>query len=158
MRKLKLYIETSAWNFLHAEDSPEKMEMTLAFFAQIEKGVYEPFISETVFAEIRRASKLIAQQLEAAIDRYDPVIIDVTDEMSRLAQAYLERRIIPFSKVEDALHVAAASVEGLDAVITWNFKHLANLRKAELFHSVNLEMGYYKKVEIITPMEVMSYD
>ena len=46
----------------------------------------------------------------------------------------------------------------MDAVVSWNFRHLANLRKAELFYSVNLSCGFHKKVEIITPWEVMEYD
>ena len=45
----------------------------------------------------------------------------------------------------------------LDAVITWNYKHLANIRKSELFFSVNLERGFHKKIEIITPWEVVGY-
>ena len=47
--------------------------------------------------------------------------------------------------------------EELDAVVTWNYKHLANIRKAELFFGVNLEQGFHKKVEIITPWEVIGY-
>ncbi len=132
--------------------------MTKAFFDLIENDVYEVFISEVVVAEIKRAPAPVIDKLLAVIEEYAPEIVEVSQPMNLLAQAYLHRRIIPAKKIEDALHVAVASVEGLDAVVTWNFQHLANLRKAELFHSVNLEMGYYKKVEIITPMEVMTYD
>ena len=60
-------------------------------------------------------------------------------------------------KVEDALHVAVATLAEMDAVVSWNFRHLANLRKAELFYSVNLSCGFHKKVEIITPWEVIGY-
>jgi len=48
-----------------------------------------------------------------------------------------------------------ATVAELDAVVTWNYQHLANLRREELFQSVNLEFGYLKRIEIITPMEVI---
>lgn len=43
-------------------------------------------------------------------------------------------------------------------ISVWNFKHLANLRKAELFYSASLEKGYLKKLEIVTPMEVSNYE
>lgn len=66
----------------------------------------------------------------------------------------MEAKIVPAKKVEDALHVAIATVSGLDAVISWNFDHLANLRKADLFNSVNMLHGYNKRIEIVTPMEV----
>ena len=69
---------------------------------------------------------------------------------------YISRRIVSPKKIEDAMHIAVATVEELDAVVTWNYRHLANLRKSELFYSVNLEKGYSKKIEIITPMEVLN--
>jgi len=56
------------------------------------------------------------------------------------------------------LHVAIATAAEMDALVTWNFKHLANLRKSELFHSASLEIGYFKKLEIVTPMEVSNYE
>lgn len=65
---------------------------------------------------------------------------------------------MPEKKGDDALHVAIATVAEMDALVTWNFQHLANLRKTELFHSVNLEKGYFKKLEIVTPMEVSRYE
>lgn len=157
MKKLKLYIETSAWNFVFAEDSPEKMAITKEFFGQVATGAYETYASEVVMVEINRAPEAIKAKLLALINRHKPVMLDLTDEAERLADAYIERGIIPGKKAEDALHVAIATLEELDAVVTWNYKHLANIRKSELFFSVNLERGFHKKVEIITPWEVVGY-
>jgi hypothetical protein len=58
------------------------------------------------------------------------------------------------AKRDDALHVSIATNYEMDAVITWNYQHLANLRKAEVFNGINLEQGYTKHLEIVTPMEV----
>ena len=54
--------------------------------------------------------------------------------------------------------MAIATATEMDALVTWNFQHLANLRKSELFNGVNLEKGYTKKLEMITPMEVSQYE
>ena len=78
------------------------------------------------------------------------------EEAEKLADTYLTRAIVPMAKRDDALHIAIATVFEIDAVITWNYRHLANIRKAELFYSVNLESGYPKRIEIITPLEVIS--
>ena len=158
MRKLKLYIETSTWNFVFAQDSPEKMALTKQFFDLAGKGVYEILISDVVLAEIQRAPREIRDQLTGLINKFAPVELQITQEAERLAQVYIERKIIPEKKIEDALHVAVATVEEVDAVVTWNYQHLANIRKAELFYSANLEMGYHKRIEIITPLEVIGYD
>ena len=85
----------------------------------------------------------------------EPIMFQLSPEADELAKQYVKRKIITENKIEDALHVAIATVAELDAVITWNYKHLANLRREELFQSVNLEFGYLKKIEIITPMEVI---
>ena len=89
------------------------------------------------------------------IGRCKPREIPVTNTMQLLAEKYIQRKIVPAKKLEDALHVAIATVAELDAVITWNYRHLANLRKSELFYSINLEEGYSKKIELITPLEVI---
>jgi len=128
------------------------------FFNLIQKGVYEIYISDVVFLEIERAVDDVRQRLSHLIKKYSPEVIESSPEAEELAREYLVRKIIPPSKIEDALHIAIATVEELDAVVTWNYRHMANLRKAELFYSVNIEMGYYKRLEIITPMEVSRHE
>lgn len=158
MRKLKLYIETSTWNFVFAEDSPEKMAITKDFFNLMRQGIYDTYVSDIVFLEIERAPEAMRSKLSKLINEYAPKQIPSSPDAQNLAKQYLFKKIVPANKREDALHIAIATVEELDAVITWNYRHMANLRKAELFYSVNVEMGYHKRLEIITPMEVSRYD
>ncbi|MEW5947577.1 MAG: hypothetical protein AB1742_15415 [bacterium] len=56
MKKLKLYIETSVWNFLFADDAPEEKAVTERLFKDVEAGKYDIFISETVNVEIGELS------------------------------------------------------------------------------------------------------
>ena len=157
MKKLKIYIETSTWNFIFADDSPEKMAITKEFFNLIRRGVYTVYISEVVKAEINRAPESIKSKLLGLIEEIRPVILKLSSEAEDLADMYVKRKIIPGKKAEDALHVAVATLEELDAIVTWNYKHLANIRKAELFYGVNLEQGFHKRLEIVTPWEVIGY-
>ena len=154
MRKLKLYIETSVWNFFFADDAPEKRDITKQFFASIEEGLYEIYISEVVVREINNAPEPKRTTLFNLVNKYNPVELESTQEANELAELYIGRGIIPQNKREDGFHVAIATVFELDAVISWNYRHLASLRKSELFNSVNLESGYTKRLEIVTPMEV----
>lgn len=156
VKKLELYIETSTWNFLFANDAPEKREITKAFFNVVDTGAYEIYISEIVINEILRAPLGLRRNLMSVIEKYQPIQLETNSETRQLARAYIQAKVVPVRKVEDALHVAVATVEGVDAVISWNFDHLANLRKAELFNGVNLLHGYTKKIDIITPVEVSS--
>ena len=155
MKKLKLYIETSTWNFIYADDAPEKKEITKTFFSLVKKGIYEIYISEVVLREFDKASSQKKDQLMSLINQFKPIVVETTPDAGALAQNYVKRKIIPENKIEDALHVGIATVAELDAVVTWNYQHLANLRREELFQSVNLEFVYLKRIEIITPMEVI---
>lgn len=155
MKKLKLYLDTSVWNFYYADDAPEKRDITKEFFKSVEKGFYEIYASDVVFREVNNAPEDKRIKLAKLIEKYSPIELDTVEEAKQLANIYLERKIVPEAKRDDALHIGIATFFEMDAVITWNYRHLANLRKMELFYSASLEAGYLKRIEIITPMEVI---
>ncbi len=158
MRKLKLYVDTSVWNFYFADDAPEKKDVTRNFLDLVQNGQYEIFVSGVVFKEINDAPEPKRTQLGGLIKSCPVVELEITESVDELAKCYIAKGILPKKKEDDALHVAMATVTEMDALVTWNYQHLANLRKAELFHSASLEMGYFKKLEIITPLEVSNYE
>ncbi len=158
MRKLKLYLDTSVWSFFFADDAPEKRDVTKEFFDLVRQGRYEVFISAVVIKEINDAPEHKKDRIGGLIKTCPVIELEITEEIDELAKSYMGKGIVPEKKEDDALHVAIATVAEMDALVTWNFQHLANLRKAELFHSVSLEMGYFKKLEIVTPMEVSRYE
>lgn len=88
------------------------------------------------------------------IDAYKPQELEVTNEALNLAKKYLEEGALPQKAFYDAIHAAIATVYELDALISWNLRHLASLRRMEKINGVNLKEGYSKKLELITPMEV----
>jgi hypothetical protein len=74
--------------------------------------------------------------------------------MIQLAEKYMEQKIVSKNYYSDALHIAVATVIGVDVLVSWNFKHIVNLDKIKLFNSVNLREGY-NMLEIRTPREVI---
>ncbi len=155
---MRNFLDTSVWSFFFADDAPEKRDVTKEFFDLVRQGQYEVFISAVVVKEINDASGPKRDQLGELIKTCPVAELEIPGEADELAKSYMSRGIVPEKKEDAALHVAIATVAEMDALVTWNFQHLANLRKAELFHGVSLEMGYYKKLEIITPMEVSRYE
>lgn len=153
MKKLKLYLETSVWNFYFADDAPEKRDATHQFFDQVSQGIYEIFISDIVLAEIAKASETVQEQLISLIQTYHPTKLIVNDEIIALAHTYLNEGVLPPNSIEDATHAAMATYFSLDALISWNLKHLANFRRMKRINGVNLTQGY-STLDLITPMEV----
>jgi len=154
MTKPRLYLETSVWNFIFADDAPEKKQITLAFFNKVKNGEYEIFISDTVIQEIERADEDKKRQLFESIEHYKPKVLEINDDVGRMSREYISEGVIPQTKLDDATHAAVATVHRLDALISWNLKHLANYNKMERINEVNIRNGYSKRLELITPMEV----
>jgi len=73
-----------------------------------------------------------------------------------LARQYLAAGVIPPKKLYDALHVAASVFHGIDYLVSWNYKHLANVNHESRINVINLSEGYNKPLRIITPLELMS--
>lgn len=160
MKKISIYLDTSVINFIFADDSPEKQEITKEFFENyIKKGVYKIFISPVVIDEINRTKDAgVKAKLLGVIKDYRLKVLDITDileEIQRLVKIYIESGIIPRKKLEDALHLAICTVEEIDIFLSWNYRHLANINKERKIVSTNLLEGYTKAFKIITPMEVI---
>ena len=157
MKKLKLYLETSVWNFYFADDSPDKRDITREFFRNIEKNQYEIFISRIVIEEIDRADINTSNKLMNLIDKFSPGRLVVDYEVQTLAEQYINELILPVKKLEDALHAAISSVYVMDILVSWNCRHLANYNKKKMINVINLREAY-KTIDIITPMEVINYE
>lgn len=154
MKKLSLYLDTSVWNFYFADDAPEKQAVTLEFFNQITLGRYYIFISEIVFREIDKSSNEKKSLLLGLIAKYKPYNLEVTEEILTLAEQYINEGALPTRAINDSIHVAVATVYGIDALISWNLKHLSNLSRMRKINGVNLKNGYSNKLDLVTPMEV----
>ena len=81
--------------------------------------------------------------------------IDISSEVIKLQRAYLDERILGSKWLNDALHVALATVSGCSMIISWNFKHIVNYQKIPLYNAVNVLNGY-DKILIYSPLEVIS--
>ncbi len=158
MRKPKLYLETSVWNFCFADDAPDRKLATLQFFEQIKLGAYDIFISNMVVEEIAEATVRKRELLFHLLAEYQPHKLAIRDTVLELAHQYLTQGALPVVAEADAIHAAVATVHELDALISWNLKHLANLNKMAKINAVNLACGYTKKLELITPLEVINND
>lgn len=154
MKRLQLYVETSVWNFYFADDAPEKKEITISFFEKVKQGEYEIFISDAVIEEIGSADDEKRQLLLNLIKEYEPKRLVINKEVVNLAQRYISEGVFPENKIEDSVHASVASFFEMDALISWNLKHLANIRKMEMINGLNLKEGYLKRLELLTPMEV----
>lgn len=155
MKKLKLYLETSVWNFLFADDAPEKKRDTILFFDRIaESEDYELYISELVIEEIYDAPEPINKRLYGKIEELDPEELEITEEVRRLAKKYAEAGLVPQKAFRDLVHLAVATVNSLDFVISWNLSHIVKAKTIIGINAVNITVGY-RDIKICTVLEAL---
>jgi len=157
MKKLKLYIETSVWNHLFADDAPEKRGLTETFFMEVEAGRHDIFISEVVMAEIEDAPKYKYENLRSAINRYSPGELSSDKESDYMVEVYLDGGLLSPNRTIDLTHLAIAGVNDMDMLISWNLRHLVKARTRMLANAINRMNGYHD-IEICTPGEVIEYE
>lgn len=111
--------------------------------------------SAVVEAEIEPAPENVrtffAKRVESAS------IADVTEEALGLRSNYIQLGVVTETSLNDALHVAIATVSGCDLIISWNFRHIVHFDKIPRYNAVNVLNGY-SQVGIYSPLEVIHYD
>ena len=81
-------------------------------------------------------------------------VLKLDDEARELARAFVERRLIPEKMLEDAFHVAIATTQGMDFLLTWNCRHIANAEFMDRLEAVCQEFGYQMPT-LCTPEQLM---
>ena len=161
IRPIQIYLDTSVINFLFADDSPEKRDVTIDFFENyIKPGVYESFVSDFVLEEILQTRNLEKRnRLMKVVDDYYLTRLESSDisEVQELAMKYLSAGALPEKNIMDALHVALAVTQKIPYLVSWNYKHLANINKEMKIRMVNLSLQYSDEIRILTPYELVGY-
>jgi len=154
MKAPKVYLDTSVFNLALDDKNSDKRDITRQFFAAIKEGRYEAFVSDIVMLEINEAPPKIAANLKQVIADVNPEELTAEREVYELAKKYIEMGIIPARYEDDALHIAVASVNNLDLIVSWNFEHIVKYKTKTEVIGVNAIAGY-KSIEIYSPQEVI---
>ncbi len=120
----RVYIETSVPSYLTARRSKDLIiaadqELTTDWWND-HRSRFILYTSDAVLKEAAKGDPDAAAKRLGALDGI--TLLDVTDPATELAEVFLRRQIIPAKVLTDALHVAIATVHGLDFVVTWNRK------------------------------------
>jgi hypothetical protein len=84
-------------------------------------------------------------------------LLAITPQVLDLVAAYEARKILAPKYAADMRHIALATIAAVDALVSWNFKHIVRLEKIRLFNAVNVESGY-RSLNILSPREVTTHE
>ena len=153
MRKSKIYLETTLFNFYFDTDR-DAHSATVNLFKEIADGKYEAFTSTYVTDELENAPEIKRDKMMNLIIEYGITVLAPSDEAVKLADIYVSEGIIPKRYRADGLHIAIATVNDLEMVISMNFQHIVKRKTKLATGSINILNGY-RAIEILNPMEVV---
>ena len=148
--KHRIYIDTSVIGGYYDEEFEQS---TRLFFKRIVEKEFEVYFSEINEAELMNAP----QQVKEVPNLIPPDCfhyIRVTDEIETLTQLYISEKALGKASENDAYHIALASVNRIDCLISWNFKHIVNYDKIKMFNAINMRYGY-PLINICSPLEFL---
>ncbi|MBI3973861.1 MAG: PIN domain-containing protein [Chloroflexi bacterium] len=144
---MKLYLDTSIPSVYHDPRDRRIRRVTRTFWATL-SGRHTGTISTLVLAEIARAKPEKRVQLLELVA--DLEVLPVTSEAIVLAQSYLAAGAFSVATLEDAEHLATATVHHIPVVVSWNFNHMVKLKTLQLVGLVNADNGY-QPITVVTP-------
>ena len=153
----KLFIETTVFNFYLEGKQGKKQKDAMRLFEEIAKGKYEAYSSEEVLRELQKTTTDKYEQMLSLYGQYVKKTIAITAEADLIAKIYISKGIIPRKYLEDALHIAMATVNNLDFVISFNQGHIVKTKTMIGTGLVNLRQGF-RQICLATPTEVLEYD
>ncbi len=154
--KPRVYIETSIPSYLTARASNDIRAManqnTTVEWWENRKSKFELFISEFVIAESSQGHPEAASRRINSLEGIAE--LEVSDEVKKLAEALIVQGSLPEKAKVDAYHIAVATVNGMDYLLTWNCTHIANAVMRPKIEAVCHSFGY-EAPTICTPQELM---
>ncbi len=150
MNKLKVYLDTSVISHLMQEDVPEKMSETLKLWDIFKAGKYDVFLSTVTLQEIDNCPEPKRTELFKHLGEIDYTPIEITEDMSEVAQQLIDMGILTQKSYDDCQHIASAVIYGCDCIISWNFKHIVNIKTIRGVRAITNLKGY-KPIEILNP-------
>mgnify|MGYP003392941530 CR=1 FL=1 len=149
----RIYVDTSV---LGGCLDVEFAEWSNGLIRDFRAGRLLPVLSDVTAAEVVEAPESVRDLHQEMLVIAQPVLT-ITPEVITLVAAYETRRILPAKYAADMRHIALATIATVDALVSWNFRHIVRLEKIRLFNAVNVELGY-QPLTILSPREVTTHE
>ena len=151
--KQRLYVDTSVFggNF-----DIEFAEFTIPLFERIRNGEFIILFSTVTQDELENAPFNV-RELVNNLKKETSEFLETTDEIIDLAAEYISEKVVGRTSYADCLHIALATINKADYLISWNFKHIVNVDRIRGYNSINIKNGY-KQLEIRSPRDFIKYD
>ena len=149
----RYYIDTSVFGGYFDE---EFAEHTIPLFQRYKNNKFTLLFSTVTQDELSNAPVKVKEFVKS-LKRENTEFLEITDEAFDLATDYINEKVVGQTSFADCLHIAIATINRADFLISWNFKHIVNIQRIRGYNSINIKKGY-KQLEIRSPREFENYE
>jgi predicted nucleic acid-binding protein len=152
MARQRIYIDTSiVGGFFDKIFTTE----TRALFERLKNRDVVFVLSDVLKKELLNAPERVRTLLQE-YEEHCFEHVELTHEAEFLANCYIAENVVGPTSIDDCQHIAIATINKVDVLASWNYKHIVNLKRIKGYNSVNLKMGYIT-LEIRNPKELIEY-
>lgn len=151
--KPRLYVDTSVFGGVYDD---EFFEASNLLFERVRGGELICVYSDLSVAELKNAPETV-RDFFTNLPTENMEFVQVTAEAFKLAQKYLDENVVGKTSADDCIHIATATLNKVDYLVSWNFKHIVNVFRIKGYNAVNLKNGHIQ-IEIRSPKEIVYGD
>ena len=142
----RIYLDTSVFGGYYDK---EFQELTKRLFIEIGQNKFKVLVSSLTINELLFAP-IEVNNLLKNLSINETEILSISQEANSLAEKYISNKVVGETSFSDCLHIAIATINNVDSLVSWNFKHIVNVNRINGYNTVNLEHGY-KSLRIESP-------
>ncbi len=152
-KKLNLYIDTSVIGGYYDVEFEKETKM---LFQSILNNEFHIIYSTVTEDELLNAPIKVRELLNS-IPSENKTRIELTEEAVILGDNYISENVVGKTSREDCFHIALATIQKADILVSWNFKHIVNVMRIRGYNAVNIKLGY-ATIDIRSPKEIINYE
>lgn len=152
-KRLTLYIDTSV---IGGYFDLEFAEETQSLFDNLVHSRYDLMFSNVTENELINAPVQVREFLDHIPEEFKKRV-ELTEEAVKLADMYIAEKVVGKTSRDDCFHIALATINKADILVSWNFKHIVNVFRIRGYNAVNLKLGY-SQIDIRSPQDIINYE
>jgi len=151
MKKPRLYFDTSVFGGIYDIEFQRETEM---LFELVRSGEVVCVYSDLTEYELENAPEKIKSHF-LSLDKNTVEFLEITKEINDLAEEYIREKVVGETSIDDCRHIACATINMVDYLVSWNFKHIVNVFRIRGYNSINIKNGYMT-IDIRSPKDIVS--
>lgn len=153
MRKPRLYFDTSVFGGIFDIEFQTETEM---LFQMLKDDEIVCVYSDLCELELENAPEKVKSHF-LNLDKDKTEFVEITEEINQLAEYYVKEKVVGETSIDDCRHIACATINKVDYLVSWNFKHIVNVFRIRGYNAINIKNGHIQ-LDIRSPKEIIRND